>query len=819
MNTGMHMLEGLRSTFVAVTRGLRRSRAVLTVAVMTLAAAIGMNVAVLGLVSRAFLTPPAGLVEPAGLFSVAFERTGPDGSAQRQTTTSWPAFLQVRSELPSVEAAAAWQRGPAGMLVDGEQREAQTLLVSNTYFEVLGATPRIGSGLLSGNDEAVVVISHSFWMRALGGDKGVLGRRVVLRGRAFDVAGVMPPGFSGHAAAAVDAWFPIEQALSDSPGWDQPLRNIVSVFVRVRPGEAVGAATQATTALGRRAVLEPLAGGDIPAQDRQIALWLAGVAALVLLIGLANAGTLLLVRAARHRRETSIRIALGATRSQLLAHLAGEAMVIGLGAAVLSLLLGNGLDDVVRTALLPGIIPASPWSPVTLGAAALAGLIAAGVAFAAGAAHLRGDRHSDDLRAQRRSSLALQRGLLLVQIGVSVLLLAGAGMFGRSLHALRGQDLGMELDGLLIVDFEQGPGATPGQDEIFRTALEKIRALPGVTAATVYQSLPFAGFHVPPIAVPGRAEPPQVGQQLPFLIAATTEFMDLAGIRVIEGRAFTAADERAAPVVIVNDTMARGVWPGESAVGKCIRIGFDPDFDPFTATGPPIPSAAVPCREVIGVARDVRQRSLVPTGNESALMQYYVPFSQVPLPPMAAGGGPHVNGFLVRTAGAAGEIESAIRRLVSGGREDVPFVRVRPYTALFARQIRPWQLGTTLLLVFGGLAVSIAAVGLYAAFAHAVTMRRREMAIRLAIGATAASVRRLVLRDAVVLTLIGGLAGAIGALLAGRAVGAVLYGIVGTDPWVLSGSAVLMLVIGLLATAVPAVTAARSDPNSLLRAE
>lgn len=819
MNTVMHMLEQLRSSSVNVARGLRQSRSVLAVAVLTLAAAIGMNVAVLGLVSRAFLTPPAGLVEPSRLFGVAFERTGPDGSAQRQVTTSWPAYAQLRRELPSVAGAAAWQRGPAGVLVDGEQREAQTLLVSDTYFDVLGAAPRIGVGLLPGNRDAVAVISHAFWTRTFGSDAGVLGRRIVLRGRIFQVAGVMPPGFSGHAAAAVDAWFPIEQALADSPGWDQPLRNLVSVFVRVRPGEEVGAATQATATLGRRVVLSPLAGGDIPAQDRRIALWLTAVAGLVLAIGLANAGTLLLVRAARHRRETSIRIALGATRARLLAQLAAEATVVGLAAAALSLGLGQVLDDVVRTALLPGIIPAARWDPVAAGAALVAGLVAASVAFAAGAAHLRPALHGDDLRAARRSGLTLQRGLLLVQVAVSVLLLAGAGMFGRTLHTLMSQDLGLDLDGLLVVDFEQGPGALEGQDELFRTALDGIRSLPGVTAATVYQSLPFAGFHVPPIAVPGRSEPPSVDRQLPFLIAATPEFMDLAGIRITEGRAFTAADDRGALVVIVNDTMARGVWPGESAVGKCIRIGFDPDFDPFTATGPPVPSAAVPCREVVGVARDVRQRSLVPTGNESALMQYYVPFAQVPLPPMAAGDGPHVNGLLVRTAVDGTAIESTIRRLVSAGREDVPFVRVRPYTALFARQIRPWELGTTLLAVFGGLAVMIAAVGLYAAFAHAVTLRRREMAIRLAIGASAASVRRLVLRDAVRLTVAGAVAGALGAMLAGRAIGAVLYGIDGTDPWVLAGAAALMLLVALLATSLPAGAAARSDPNALLRAE
>ena len=813
--------EGLLSAAAAVRRSLRQSRSTVVIAVLTLAAAIGMNVAVLGLVSRALLTPPAGLNDPDQLLSLAFERIAEDGTSSRQTTTSWPAFRQLGSDVPAVAAAAAWQRGPGGMTVGGEQRVAETLLVSDTYFDVLGARPRLGPGMHAGDRDPVVVISHRFWQTAFGGDAAVLGRPVTLRGKIFQVAAVMPEGFTGHSAAVVDAWFPIEQALADSPGWDRPLRNLVSVFVRVRVREG-GAAVleeQAGAVLGRTVVASPLAGGEISPQDRRVAWWLAAVSSLVLLIGLANAGTLLAVRASRHQRETTIRLALGATRRRLLVEVAGEALVIGVAASAVSLLLARILDDLVRGVLLPAIGAAPPWDPMTAGGAVLAGLVAAGIACAAGAMHVRVRGRFEALPPQGRTGAAFQRGLLVVQVTVSVLLLAGAGMFGRTLHTLVSQDLGVNLDGLLVADFEAGPGSVPGQDELFTAALGSIRELPGVTAATLYQAMPFSGFHVPPIAVPGRAEPPQVGGQLPFLLAATPEFMDLLGIRVIEGRGFTPADDRGAPVVIVNETMARGVWPGESAIGKCIRIGFDPDFDPFTASGPPIPSAALPCRAVIGVARDVRQRSLVPTGSEAALMQYYVPFAQVPGPPAGIGDGPHVNGLIIRTSGADAAVRTAVRRLVSAGRDDVPFVRIRPYTELFARQVRPWHVGTTLLAVFGALAGLIAAVGLYAAFAHAVTIRRREMAIRLAIGASAGSIRRLVIRDAVGLTMIGGSVGAAGALLAGRAVGAVLYGIVGADPLVLGGSVLLMLAIAWLATLVPAVTASRTDPNLLLRAE
>ena len=156
--------------------------------------------------------------------------------------------------------------------------------------------------------------------------------------------------------------------------------------------------------------------------------------------------------------------------------------------------------------------------------------------------------------------------------------------------------------------------------------------------------------------------------------------------------------------MIVNESMARATWPGESAIGKCIRIGFDPDFDPATATGPPVPSAAVPCREVIGVAHDIRQRSVLPADSEDRLMQYFVPFSQVPKPPFIPNPGPRIGGLMLRVTASAGALAPSIRRLIVNGRTDLPFVRVRQYSQLLDRQMRPWQIGTALLGLFSALA-------------------------------------------------------------------------------------------------------------------
>jgi putative ABC transport system permease protein len=544
------------------------------------------------------------------------------------------------------------------------------------------------------------------------------------------------------------------------------------------------------------------------------------VSLLILVIGLANAATLLLVRGARRRHESAIRTALGASRARLLAQVLIHAAIVAAAATATSLVMGYWLDEAVRRVLLPGVSESDGLQPRTLLAAAIAGLVAAVVAAAAGAWSLPSDAEAGGLKDQHGTGrVRLQKGLLIIQTAVCVFLLAAAGMFGRSLYSLLQQDFGMRMDDVLVVEFEQGPDFVPDRNAILTGALDRVRALPGIRSATIFQTLPFGAHHIPPISIPGRADPPNIGGQLPFLIAATPEFFDILGLDLVEGRRFVAGDDRGEMVVIINDTMARAVWPGESSIGKCIRIGFDPSFDPFTGTGSPTPSAAVPCRRIVGVARDVRQRSVVPTDNEDRLMQYYVPFSQVPGPPAGVGGEPGIGGLLVHTATDPLDLIVPLRRLVLNGRRNLPYVRVRPYLELLERQVQPWRLGTTLLALFSGLALAVAAMGVYAAFAHAVSERRHEMAIRVAIGASPASVLTMILRDAARVATVGIAAGAIPAMLAGRSLESMLFGIVPADPLVLGSSAAAMLLVVIAATLIPARKASRADPNTLLRAE
>jgi putative ABC transport system permease protein len=818
------MLERLRSDIVDAGRELRTTALIVTAAVMTLAAAIGMNVAMFSLFDRALLSPPKYIVRPDRLFSLAFRAPGePEGQAG-MTTTSYVTYRTLRDQVSSFAGVAAWQRGPVSVTTDTEQIHADTVLVSANYFEVLGAHPRLGLGIVradEGHGLASAVLSDEFWRSAYRSDPSVIGRRLMADGIEYTVTGVMPRGFSGHSAASVDVWLPIATAMRADPGWTQnPFHNIVSIVGRLADtSNPTATAAQATAVLNRGVALRSVAGEAIGASERQIAFWLSGVSLLVLAIGLANAATLLLVRGERCRREAAIRSALGATHARLLSQVAIQAIVIATAATATACVVGYWLDEAIRRVLLPGVVEGGGVRGRTLLAATAAGVIAAVMAFAAGGWTLPSDLRAAEIQQHRRRRVGVQTVLLFVQTCVCVVLLAGTGMFARSLYRLLQQNFGMHMDNVLVVEFEQGLGPAADRNAIFDEVLQRVRSLPGVLSATTFQTLPFGAHHVPPIGIPGRTEPPNVGGQLPFLIAATPEFFDTLGIEISQGRKFTSDDDRGEPVVIVNETMARGVWPGESAVGKCIRIGFDPSFDPFTATGPPTPSSAVPCRRIVGVARNVRQRSIAPTDNEAGLMQYYVPPAQTPSPPAGMGGVPHASGLLVQTAVDPSSLIVPIRRLVVDGRRSLPYLQVRPYAQLLERQVHPWRLGVTLLGMFSVLAMAVAALGLYAAFAHAVTVRTREMAIRIAIGASPAKVVSMILGEAARLSTLGIVAGALGAVIGGRSLQSLLFGFVPGDPVVLTAAGFAMLLVVLTATCLPAWRASRVDPNAILRAQ
>ncbi|HKN69317.1 MAG TPA: FtsX-like permease family protein, partial [Gemmatimonadaceae bacterium] len=560
------------------------------------------------------------------------------------------------------------------------------------------------------------------------------------------------------------------------------------------------------------------ASDGVSAQQLQIARWLAAVSGVVLLVALANVATLLLLRAARRRREIAVRLALGAHRARLARQLLVEGWLLsGLGAAA-ALLVARWASDVVRATLVSDLAPSERLIDggtllLTIGAA-VAGGVVAGLAplIQAGRRDVAAELHGGRAASGR---LAVQRMLIVGQVALCTILLFGAGLFVQSLQRVEAQDLGFSTSRLLLVNLQFREQLTgPERDRAYLGAAERLATMRGVTGATVVLSMPFGNFNVPPISVPGRAEPPSVGGQLPYLYTATPAFLRLMGVTLREGRLFNETDGRGSPlVVLVNETMARSLWPGQSAIGKCIRVGFDP----AAAEPSPLAPETLPCRQIVGVVHDSRVRSIRATGNEGRLMQYYVPFGQQPAPFMA--GASQVNALLVGTAESPSRMIASVQRFLQATAATPLYARVSPYEDLLDPQIRPWRLGASLFSALGGLALSIAAVGLFAVVSYLVTQRLREIGIRLALGGTAASVARLVVGGTVRLVAIGAALGAVVAFALAPLIQSMLFETSAYDGAVVGGVIVVLILVAIAASAVPAWRASRVNPSRSLQTE
>jgi predicted permease len=818
---------------IYATRSLRRDPALAIGVILTLGLAIGANAAMFGLVTRLMLPAPPGIADPARVSRIALNLITDEAEQYTSSTTSYPIYQALAERTESFSAVAAVRSGTHTVGRGADAIRVDAIEATGQYFTVLGARPALGRFFTPADDElpagnTVVVLAHSFWKRQFGGAMDIIGKQVVFDDATFTVIGVAAPDFSGDALAPVDLFVPFTTASRARPaGWWSDLGiNLISIVARLRDGVSPAAASAAAGRnlplrdglIGVTVVLESL----LPAATRssaqaRVALWSFGVAIVVLLIATANVGTLLLLRALRRRREIAVRMALGAGRLRLAGQLTAESLLLAIVGGMAGLLVSRWLADIVRATLLPNLAATDRFVDGRV--------LAATIVFALGAGLLAGvvplvllsherlaaELHGSGILGSAGRSRA-QRMLVGIQVALCTLLLVGAGLSVRSLDRVQSQELGISISRLLFVtlDFRTRLPVAE-QDEAHFAAVRRLERTSGVTGATVVQAMPFGSFHVPPISVPGMAEPPMAGGQLPFMYGATPAYLDMLGVTLVQGRLLTDADRLGSSlVVLVNETMAREVWPGQGAIGKCIRVGFDPDLPPA-----PLAPATLPCREVVGVVRDSRARSLRPVGREATQMQYYVPFAQLPATYQA---GPAVFGILVRTAGDPERMLAPVQRAL----QDSPIpvsARVRPYQDLLDPQLRPWRLGATLFTAFGALALCIAAVGLFGVVSYLVAQRRREIGLRLALGGTGALIGRSVIGAALRMVGIGVAVGLGAALLIGSAAESMLFQTSGRDVVILAGAAIALLGVTVVAAAVPAWRAARVSPMAALRVD
>src|SRR5262245_58864670 len=775
------------------------------IAALTLALGIGANTALFSVVNAALLR---SLPYPQADRLVALWQGGQRGELGRMHVSP-PELMDYRAEQRVFERLAAHTMADVNLSGSGEPERLRAAVVSADWFAALGAPPLSGRVFLPeehqpGQNNAVV-LSYGLWQRRFGGDEQALGRSVTLNGRARTVAGVMPAGFRFPAEA--DLWLPLAFTPEQlSPG--QRPRHYLTAIARCKGGVTLAQAQEDVRAIAGRfpgginARLVGLREELVGKAKAPLYVLLAAVA-LVLLIACANVGGLLLARATSRQGEMAIRQAMGASRSRLLRQSLTESLLLAFIGGALGVLVAAWSKGLL-TPLVAETLPHADEIRLdgyvlafALGASTLTGLLF-GLAPAWQAARTNlnetlklGAPGAGGASRQRARSL-----LVVSEIALAMLLLAGAGLFLRSFYRLSQVNPGFEPAKVLTADlalpFAQYD-TNAKRAAFYQELAPRLAALPGVQSAGIVSDLPLSGMNadssythdgVPPDQQ--RRSPPNADYR-----HCSPQYFNAIGIPLLRGRAFTEQDTSGAePVAIVNETLARRIWPNEDAVGK--RIAF------FA------PQGLEPWRVVVGVVGDVKHRGL----NLETRPEIYVPHAQAPTGTMT---------LVLRTTGDPLALVSALRGAVRALDADQPLFNLRRLEELRAASIAPQRLQMSLLGLFAAVALALAALGIYGVLAYAVSQRTHEIGIRLALGAQARDVSRLVVKQGMRLALLGVALGLLAAFALTRLLEKLLFGVSATDPMTFGAMTLLLIGVALVAGWVPARHPTKVDPLIALR--
>jgi predicted permease len=816
-------ITGLVEEIRFATRSLARSPGFVLAAVITLALGIGANATIFGVVDRLLLRPPPHIDDPDRLIKLGVTWQN-DGRDVRQGSFAYPVFKALRdrgSLFDDVAAMSIEVTAPLGRGTDA--RDLRALLVSASYFPLLGIVPARGRFILPDEDVEplgvpVAVISHRLWRLQYGGDSAILGRTMDLGARRYTVVGVAPEGFTGIDVGAIDVWLPITAAEGlrfPGPDWASDAGS-TWIYVIVRPrqdvsvDEALARMTPVFLAAGAQfyASLDArLFGESLTAAraarlgaDARVTVLLAGVAGFVLLIACANVANLLLVRALRRRREIAVRLALGISRSRLVGQLLAESIVLAILGGAAALLVAHWGGELLRSILFAEVEWAD--SPVDRRLLAFTAVIALGTGVLAGLVPALQASRPDLTTALKSGAreggvhLSRTRAVLVVaQASLAVVLLVGTGLFVRSLRNVQAIDLGVDADRVLFgsMDLRKIGLSATSVDAVFRRILERVSAHPGVESAAMSLTVPFWSSYGIPARLPGRETLPRPEGGGPYYNAVGPGFFETTGTRILRGRDFTDADSRGSePVVIINETMARLWWPTGDALGQCIQIGVQP----------------AGCHRVIAVVENQSRQEVI----EDDLLFFYYALAQAPAELTA-------RQLVVRPIGDPSRMVEPIRQAMQTAMPGLPYAQVRPLSTLFATELRPWRLGASMLGAFGALALVIAAVGLYSVISFSVAQRTHEMGVRIALGARPVDVVRLVVRQGIIIAAVGAVLGIAAALVGGRFVEPLLFETSAREPVMFGIALGLILGVAAAASVVPALRATRVSPVVALRTD
>ena len=808
-------------------RGLRATPGFTLVIVLALALGVGANATMFGIIDRLLFRPPAYLADPDHTNLVYLGRTF-DGVDNVYPSISYTRYVELTKSTTSFARTAAFFYFDVAVGTGDDAAEKRVGLVSASFWRFFDAPPVLGRYFTPDEDHtpegaAVAVLGYSFWQSRYGGSRDVLGKTIPLGRHVYTIIGVAPRGFVGADQVGPVAFIPITTGAYDVFGvltakdrsrwYTTHNMNWMKMLVLRKPGVSVEAATADLTNAYRRSYLaeqrptpieiarpHAIAASILPERgpnqgnNSKVATWLVGVSVIVLLIACANVANLLLARAFRRRREIAVRVALGVSRGRLLVQLLTESMLLGLLGAAVGLVIASWGGTILRTAMLPdvewpSVVADSRMLIFTAATAILVGVLT-GLAPAllarrtdVAASLKAGAREGTYHRSRTRT------GLLILQGALSVLLLIGTGLFVRSLRNVQDLHFGYDTPHLLFVSIEMRGVQL---DSAARIAVDeglvgRARTIPGVENASLTVSVPFWMSWTQDLFTQSRDS---IHGEYLYNTVSPTYFATM-GTRIVRGRGFTDADREVAPkVLVVSQAMARKLWPNGDAVGQCIRVGAD----------------TVPCSTVVGVAESVVDRNLL----DPPRQQYYAPVMQY---------GRTGNGLFVRTRGDAAAMVNTVRRELQRQMPGASYVTVRPLEQILAGEVRSWELGAKMFALFGSLALLLAAVGLYSVIAYNVTQRSHELGVRIALGASAGDVLRLVVGSGVRIAAIGIVIGGLIALVTGRFIGPLLYRVSPRDPVVYLVAAGTLLGVAMLASLLPALRAAHVDPNVALRAD
>lgn len=837
-------MEALLQDLRLALRQLAKSPGFTAVAVLTLALGIGANTAIFSAVD-AVLLRPLPYPQSDRLVDLSATNTEPVRFA-----ISYPDLLDFRALTQDFTGVAAYSSQLYNLTGAGDPREIQAAYATANLFDVLGVHPVVGHGFSAQQEnDPVALLSYGLWAQSFGRDPAILGKAIALDGKSYTVIGVMPAGFH-FPTDGIDVWTPIGGIRANEPQAltmrdfhalngvarmaagvslarvqsdlnvlakrlqaeqtnDTSPQRIIAIGPGPGPGPRGGGGGPRITAGGfdqiqfNALLLRDAAIGDVSGR-----LWvLLGAVGLVLLIACANAANLLLARAATRGREMAIRRALGAGRGRLIRQLLTESVVLALVGAGLGLVVSKwGLDALL--ALWPRALPRSQEVGLHLGVLAFTAVLAlvTGIAFGlAPALRATATRIEEGLRQDSAGSTGgrrqrVQHTLVVVEMALALVLLVGAGLLARSFAALNAVSPGFDTRDVLAARIRLTPArypTPPQQKTFFETVQRALAGRPDVAGVAISATMPLSG-DIRIIAFDPHSVRPDYPE--PFFVAfesvVAPEYFGTLRIPIRRGRGFGPEDRVGAPAVaVVSARFANELWPNQDPIGK-----------QFPFRGPGTPARPV---TVIGVVDDLRSASLEQPNPRPAL---YISAVQ-------EHGQPEMWVVMRSSRGAPLALVGALKDAVKLADPEQPIGDLVSLEQLIGRQTAARRFNTTLLGIFALLAVGLALVGIYGVTSYAVAQRRRELGIRLALGAGPKDVMRLLVGESLMRVVIGVVLGLAIALVASRALVSMLYGVQRWDPVTFAGTALMLGVVAVVATWVPARKATRVDPMVTLRTE